>query len=126
MDAKAQAEGLETYQAQLASKPHVYYQNLYKWTKAFLAASVVYKDTDECAEGAKVTVYASGAKAGEGVVNNYSEFLVDQLDPDKEYLVSVAAPGYEAYSAAVRVGKSLNLGTILLERGGAQGTGREV
>lgn len=112
----AAAEGLEAYQAGLGTKPGVYHKNLYRWTKVFVSGSVAFRDTDECAEGAKVTVEAGGAKVGEGVVNNYGEFVVDKLDPDKEYVVKLEAPGYKAWSTAVRLDKSLNLGTILLER----------
>ena len=61
------------------------YKNLYKWDKVFASGSVAFKDTDECADGAKVTVSADGAVAGEGVVNNYGEFVVDQLEPGKSY-----------------------------------------
>jgi Fe-S-cluster-containing dehydrogenase component len=112
----AASQGLEAYQAGLGTKPRVYYKNLYRWTKVFVSGSVAFKDTDECAENAAVTVQAGGATVGQGLVNNYGEFVVDGLDPGREYTVKVEAPGYQAYAATVRLDRSLNMGLILLER----------
>ena len=50
----AAAEGLQVFKPELGTKPRVYYKNLYRWEKVFVSASVAFKDTDECAEGAKV------------------------------------------------------------------------
>jgi Fe-S-cluster-containing dehydrogenase component len=114
--ALVEAEGLEAYRAQLDTNPRVLYRNLYKWEKVFVSGSVVYKDTDECAEGAKVTVTAAAAKVGEGLANNYSEFVIDDLDPGKEYVVTVEAGGYEPVTRTITPLESVNLGTIFLER----------
>jgi hypothetical protein len=110
------AEGLEAYKDELATAPRVLYKNLYRWEKVFVSGSAVYKDTDECAEGATVTVQAGGATVGEGLANNYSEFVVDKLDPGKEYTVTVEAAGYRPYTQTVKVDDSINLGVILLEK----------
>ena len=53
---------------------------------------------------------------GEGVANNYSEFVVDKLDAGKEYTVTVEAAGYKTYSTTVTPAASINLGTIFLEK----------
>jgi Fe-S-cluster-containing dehydrogenase component len=116
MQKLADIEGLEAYQAGLGTKPRVYYKNLYRWTKVFVSGSVAFKDTDECAENATVTVQAGGATVGHGLVNNYGEFVVDRLDPGTEYTVTVEAPGYQACAATVTLEKSLNMGLMLLER----------
>jgi hypothetical protein len=108
--------GLEAYRAGLGTEPRVYYKNLYKWEKVFVSGSAVYRDTDECAEGAGVTVTSAGVTVGEGVANNYSEFVVDRLEPGKEYVVTVEASGYKPYATTVKPETSINLGTILLER----------
>ena len=116
MAALVAADGLEVLHPELGTKPRVYYKNLYRWTKAFASGSVAYKDTDECAEGAKVIVADAGHSVGEGVVNNYGEFVVDRLEPGKSYTVVVTAPGYKPYSAEVPLDKSVNMGLILLEK----------
>lgn len=109
-------EGLEALHPELGTKPRVLYKNLYKWEKVFVGASVAYKDTDECADGARVTVSAKGVKAGEGVANNYGEFVVDRLEPGSEYDVTIEAKGYTPYSTHVKLDKSMNLGLVLLEK----------
>jgi Fe-S-cluster-containing dehydrogenase component len=109
-------EGLEAFKAELGTKPRVLYKNLYRWEKVFVAASVAYKDTDECADGARVTVKEAGAVAGEGLVNNYGEFVVDRLEPGASYEVTIEAPGYKASAATVTLDKSLNMGLIMLEK----------
>jgi Fe-S-cluster-containing dehydrogenase component len=110
------AEGLEEYWPGLATKPSVLFKNLYKWEKVFVAASVAYKDTDECAEGATLTASTGGAKAAEGKANNYGEVVVDKLEPGAAYDVRIEAAGYKPYSTKVTLDQSLNLGTVLLEK----------
>ncbi len=114
----AAAEGLEAFQAAWGTKPRVYYKNLHRWTKVFVSGSVAFKDTDECAEGARVTVAAGGATVAEGLANNYGEFVVDRLEPGGEYVVSVAAAGHGSWRDTITLNKSVNVGTILLEPGG--------
>ncbi len=53
---QAEDEGLERYRDELGTKPRVWYRNLHRWEKAFVGCSIVFGDTDECAEGARVTV----------------------------------------------------------------------
>jgi Fe-S-cluster-containing dehydrogenase component len=115
MKAKAQAEGLQAYKAGLATSPRVYYKNLYRWEKAFLAASVIYKDTDECAEGVKATVASAGKTVTEGLTNNYGDFVVDELEPGATYTLTLSAPGYEPLTREVTLAASLNLGQLFLE-----------
>ena len=110
------SEGLHAYKAELGTHPRVYYKNLHRWEKVFVSGSAVFRDTDECAEGARVTVQADGATVGEGVANNYGEFMVDCLESGGTYVVTVHSPGYEAASAGVTLENSLNLGQIKLER----------
>jgi Fe-S-cluster-containing dehydrogenase component len=116
MAARAAAEGLQALKPELDTKPRVYYKNLYRWEKVFVAASVAYKDTDECAEGAQVTVASAGRQVGEAFANNYGEFVVDGLEPGGEYEVTISAAGYKPYAAKTKLDESLNLGLILLEK----------
>jgi Fe-S-cluster-containing dehydrogenase component len=109
-------EDLRAYKAELNTAPRVMYKNLYKWDKVFAAGSVVFKDTDECAEGAKVTVASGGALVGEAATNNYGEFVVDQLEPGASYEVKVEAAGYQAVKKTVTLDESMNLGLVLLEK----------
>ncbi len=116
MAAKAAAEGLETYRPELAASPRVYYRNLYKWTKAFLAGSVVCGDTDECAEGATATVSQASRAVATAVTNNYGDFVLDKLEPGGAYTLTVQAAGYRPLTTDVTVEASVTLGPLILEK----------
>jgi len=116
MEKIKKSENLEVYQPQYKAKPRVYYKNLYRFTKCFIAGSVAFQDTDECAEGAKITL-TKGAKkvVDKTVTNNYGDFKIDNLEEKSgKYLLEVAYKGYEKKTVEVDVKKSVNLGTIFL------------
>jgi Fe-S-cluster-containing dehydrogenase component len=116
MAARASAEGLEVYLPDLGSRPRVYYRNLHRWTKAFIAVNVAFGDSDECAEGATAIVELDGRKVGEGVVNNYGDVLVDGLEPGKQYTLTLSAPGHAPVASTVQLDESRTLGTVVLQR----------
>jgi Fe-S-cluster-containing dehydrogenase component len=117
MSAVVASEGLEAYRDDLGTKPRVYY-NLYRWTKVFVAGTVVFADTDECAEGAEVTISKAGAVVAKTVTNNFGDYRVDKLDKDVEYTVSVAAAGYKSAECSAKPGEaSLTLPAVFLARG---------
>ncbi len=116
MTARSAADGLVALKAELGTKPRVLYKNLHKWNTAFVAAGVAYKDTDECAEGAKVRVTGADGSVAEGLANNYGEVVVDRLQPGCEYDVVVEAAGYKPYSTKIQLKDSTNLGIILLDK----------
>jgi Fe-S-cluster-containing dehydrogenase component len=111
------SEGLQAFREELGTRPRVLYKNLHRWQQVFVAASVAYRDTDECAEGAKITVKRAGAKVREGTTNNFGEFRVDKLEPGFDYEITIEAAGYRPYSATARLDESRNLGVVLLDRG---------
>jgi len=116
IEALVAEEKLERYRDSLGTRPRVYYKNLHRWEKAFIGASVVFADTDECAVGATVTVERDGAMAGEGTTDLFGEVAVDHLEPGHAYVVRVAADGYAPAEVTVQLDASLNAGTIFLER----------
>jgi Fe-S-cluster-containing dehydrogenase component len=117
MAALVAAEGLEVFRPELGSRPRVYYKSLYRWTRAFIAANVVFADSDECAEGAGAVVELAGVKVGEATANNYGDVLVDRLETGKEYTVTVSAAGYNAVTCTVQLDESRTLDRVFLEKG---------
>jgi Fe-S-cluster-containing dehydrogenase component len=109
-------EALERYRDALGTKPRVYYRNLYRWDKAFVSASLVFRDTDECAEGATMTVELAGQNVGAATSDNFGEVLVDRLESGREYTVTIAAAGYASAGMSVTLDESRNLGTVFLEK----------
>lgn len=116
MEELVAAEKLRVFRGELGTRPRVYYKNLDRWDKVFVSGSVALADTDECAEGAKVTVRQGGLVVGEALASNYGEFVVDRLEPGASYDVSIEEAGYTTFSASVSLDESLNLGLLILEK----------
>jgi NAD-dependent dihydropyrimidine dehydrogenase PreA subunit len=116
MQKRVKAEDLEVYMPELNSKPRVYYKNLYRYLKCFIAGSVALQDKNECAEGAKITLSDSSGKAIEKTVtNNYGDFKFDRLEENSgRYELEVSYPGYKKQKASVDLKTSVNMGTIFL------------
>jgi Fe-S-cluster-containing dehydrogenase component len=116
MQKRVKAEGLEPYLPELKTKPHVWYKNLHRFTKSFIAGSVALQDRNECAEGAKVTLgKGSGKPLAEAVTNNYGDFKFDRLDENSgPYTLEVTYPGYRKQKMSVELKASVNVGTIFL------------
>jgi Fe-S-cluster-containing dehydrogenase component len=110
------SENLEVYQPQYKAKPRVYYKNLYRYTRCFVAGSVALQDMDECAEGAEITLRKGAKKVvDKTVTNNYGDFKIDNLEEKSgKYTLEVAYKDYEKKTVEVDVKMSVNLGTIFL------------
>ena len=117
MAEKAKAEGLQAYQAGSGHLPPGLLQEPRPWTKAFLAASVIYQDTDECAEGVKATVASLGQTVGEGFTDNYGDLVAGRTRTGQgTYTLTLSAPGYKPLTREVTLAASLNLGQLFLEK----------
>jgi Fe-S-cluster-containing dehydrogenase component len=116
MDKIKMSENLEVYLPALKSNPRVYYKNLYRYTKCFIAGSVALGEKDECAEGAKVTLIHGATKKPETVVtNNYGDFRFDNLEENSgKYTLEIEIPGYKKQTKVVELKTSINVGTIIL------------
>jgi Fe-S-cluster-containing dehydrogenase component len=113
----AAKEALEVYCPELGTAPRVYYKNLYRWSKVFIAGSAYFADGGDCAEGCEVTVAKSGAVVGTALTNSFGDFLVDKLDAGTEYTVTIKASGYEPVECkAVPTAASLTLPAVALEK----------
>ena len=97
MQALARGEGLEVMAPELGAKPRVYYRNLHRYNKWFIAGSVaVIKDgVEDCLENASVRCYRDGALVGETHSDNYGEFRLGKLPAiQASYRVQISHPGY--------------------------------
>jgi Fe-S-cluster-containing dehydrogenase component len=119
--ALVEKEGLEAYQPEHGTQPRVLYKNLYRWTRSFIAANVVYEDTDECAEGAVATASHEGETVGRATSNNFGDVVVDRLEPGLAYTLTVSAEGYEPASLEVQLGlNSMTVGPLFLKKAAVQ------
>ncbi|MFH0916046.1 MAG: 4Fe-4S dicluster domain-containing protein [bacterium] len=115
MAAAAKEQGLEAYRAGLGTSPRVWHKNLHRWDSAFIGGTVVYKDSDDCAEGAVVALSAGGKQLAEATTNNYGDFIIDKLEPGR-YEIVVNAAGYKPFSQQVDLKESVNLGVLFAEK----------
>jgi Fe-S-cluster-containing dehydrogenase component len=116
-----ETEKLEALLPELATRPRVYYKNLYRYAKCFVAGSVALQDKDECAEGAKVSLIGSSLKeARTAVANNYGDFKIDNLEENSaQYSLRIECAGYGTQTIEFDLKTSLTLGVIFLQPAGS-------
>ena len=111
-------EKLEVYLPEHKTSPRVYYKNLYRFTRCFIGGSVAVRinGRDECAEGAKVTLFdAASNQIGKCVTDNYGDFKFDNLEENSgQYSLRIVYPGYDTKTIEVDLKRSLNIGAIFL------------
>ena len=89
-------DDLEALRPDLNTKPRVYYKNLWRYNKAFIAGTVSH-DVDgrtECLEGADVTLKRDGETVAIQKTDAFGDFKFDRLEPnDAAYEIEVSANG---------------------------------
>jgi Fe-S-cluster-containing dehydrogenase component len=106
-----QAEALH---AEWKTAPSVYYIGLERITRSFIAGTVVFADSDDCAEGVTATLQVDG-KSTKTKTNNYGNFEFDGLNPGK-FVIKLEAACYEPQSIPVTLKTSVYLGDIFLAK----------
>lgn len=109
MEAIIKEEGLEVYKPELGTKPHVYYKNLHRFTKNFVAAGVLVNG--DCYENATVELKKDGETVEIQQTNFFGDFKFDGLD-DGKYVISIDAAGNKKDIDVEIAGESLNLDFI--------------
>ena len=103
-------EGLEVYRPELGTNPHVFYKNLHRFTKNFVAAGVLVDG--DCYEDATATLKnAEGEVVEIQKTNFFGDFKFDGLD-DGKYVLTIDAAGKTKDIDVEIAGKSLNLDFI--------------
>jgi Fe-S-cluster-containing dehydrogenase component len=113
-----QAEKLEVYQPAHKTSPRIYYKHLFRFTRCFIGGSVAVRvhGTDDCAEGAKVTLFSAvNGKMGECLTDNYGDFKFDNLEENSgRHILRISYKGYDMKTIEADLKQSLNVGTIFL------------
>ena len=100
---RVEAEGLAAYKPEIVAKPHVWYKNLHRFTKNFIAGQVL--KGGDVAPDVVVTLKGAGS-AAELVSDMFGEFRFDGLS-DGEY--TLVAEGKELAKVTV-LGASVDAG----------------
>jgi Fe-S-cluster-containing dehydrogenase component len=113
----AREQGLEVMRDELGTKPRVYYRNLWRYTKCFIAGTLAVEvgSVVDCVEGASVRLTKDGRTVAESTSDNYGDFKFDKLDEGSgKYVVEITAKGRSTKSVEAQLGASVNLGEIRL------------
>ncbi len=112
-------ERLEAFLPELNTHPHVFYKNLHRYTRCFIAGSVVVilNGQKECARGAIVSLLEEGGnEIAACEADNYGDFKFDNLEENSgDYSLRISFEGFSSKEITVRLDKSKNIGTFLLE-----------
>ncbi len=117
MQCLAGEQQLEVMQPELGTKPRVYYKNLWRYTKCFIAGTISAEANGvvDCVEGALVRLLKEGACVNETASDNYGDFRFDRLDEGSgPYTVEITACGRPTRTVTTNLGESINLGDITL------------
>jgi Fe-S-cluster-containing dehydrogenase component len=113
----AREEGLEVMKPEAGTKPRVYYRNLWRYSKCFIAGTLAAEANGavDCVEGARVRLTKDGRTVTESASDNYGDFKFDKLDEGSgKYVVEITAKGRSTKSVEAQLGASVNLGEIRL------------
>jgi Fe-S-cluster-containing dehydrogenase component len=113
----AREQGLEVIKPELASKPRVYYRNLWRYSKCFIGGSLAAEANGavDCVEGASLRLMKGGTLVAQTTSDNYGDFKFDKLDENSgRYLIEISAPGRPKKTVEANLGVSINLGEIRL------------
>ncbi len=114
MEAFVRDNELSVYHPEYNTKPHVFYRNLYRFTKQFIGGALVLDG--ECVEGALVSCRREGEHREEQTyTNTFGEFKLDGLD-DGTYVLTATYPGCARLTWTAEVqGKSVVCGALELQ-----------
>lgn len=110
-------EGLLQLHPEKGTRPNVYYKNLHRFDKVFIAGSVAAQKEEilDCVKDAKVFLQRSGEVLSEVETDAFGDFKFDGLNENSgEYTVKIEIDGQERQSLVVELDKSLNIGTIVI------------
>jgi Fe-S-cluster-containing dehydrogenase component len=109
--------GMEVLHPEFNSKPRVYYKNMHRFDKSFIAGSIAYQENDkiECAAGAKVKLTSNQTATREVIADLFGDFKFDGLEPESgTYRIEISHPPLPAKTVEVDLGDSTNVGLVLL------------
>jgi len=116
MHRNIESENLEIYQPNHKTKPRVYYKNLHRFTRCFIAGSVAVEveGVTDCAEGAKVALAKGSENIYELTTDNYGDFKFDNLEENSgTYMLEINYQGKKKI-IEIDLKTSLNIGDIVL------------
>lgn len=107
---------LETLLPEQRTRPRVYYRNLHRFERCFIAGSVAVKVNDliDCAREAKVVLRKNESAVARVLTNNYGDYKFDNLEPDGgAYRLDVTYKAFKKKSVTIELTDSMSLEDIV-------------
>jgi Fe-S-cluster-containing dehydrogenase component len=116
MERIIQAEKLEVLHPEYQTRPRVYYKNLYRYMKCFIAGSLAcaHDGIEDCVSGEIVVLHRDGKKFQEARTDSFGDFKFDNLDPDSGLFTISVGPGEKAIVMEINLEQSYSMGKILI------------
>lgn len=111
------AEGLEALHPEYGTCPGVYYKNLYRYDKCFIAGSLaVARDGRvDCAAGVTVALFKGAVKVGRVETDAFGDFKFDRLPENSDgYTLAIDAGEGNEKTLAVELKAGANVGVLVL------------
>lgn len=115
MAAMIKRENLKTLCHDKGTLPRVYYKNLYRFEKCFIAGSVAFEHDGiiDCAQGALVKLIKDNKTIREMTTDTYGDFKFDYIDENSgDYTLEIDFMKYKQMTMNINVKQSLNTGII--------------
>lgn len=112
-----QSEQLEVLNPEENTQPRVYYKNMHRYTKCFIAGSIAIEHNvkTDCVEGARVNLFIGSSLVSETITDVFGDFKFDNLEANSEkYVIQVLVGGELRKTLEVDLRASINVGTISL------------
>ncbi len=117
MSLLVETDELEVLTPELNTKPSVYYKNIHRFDRCFIAGSVAVQNDGviDCAPGVDIKIYKDNQIIAETVTDEFGDFKVNKIIPNSgQYTVEVLGKGYQKQTVITDLGNSVNLGEIML------------
>lgn len=117
MRALVERDELEVLKPEARTRPRVYYKNLYRFQKAFIAGKVLADNGGEfdCVAGARVVLHRGSQEVSATETDLFGEFKFDGLACGSgSYTVVASVRGGDSARCSAQLGESIYLGTMTL------------
>ncbi|MDR1246389.1 MAG: carboxypeptidase regulatory-like domain-containing protein [Clostridiales Family XIII bacterium] len=102
-----------------AAGPRVYYKNLQRFDKCFVAGEVAYYDheTETCAKNAEVRLFKDGNAVSKVRTNAFGDFRFEAVEPSSgKYTIEAELPGRGKASVSLQIDdSSVDIGTLYVK-----------
>ncbi len=118
MQEHVKKQALEILSPEQQTRPRVYYKNLHRYARCFIAGSVAVKlgDIIDCAHGASVVLSKDDATIAKIQTDSYGDFKFDKIMPGSgTYRLDIGYQEFEKKVITVELKESVSLKDIVFE-----------